>query len=620
MDAKAPTPVAIDAEAALRMVRTSKVIAYDTETSGLDPNTSFICGYVITDDHLSVYVPVRHEQGGNIPNVEEFENELAAAFVERARLGYRTVGHNLGFDLRMSIRHGIQLGSPLEDTMINESLIDDRTRGYGLDDCCARHQVVAKKGADLYLAIAQKFGGVPDRKQMENFWRMPGDHPLVVEYAAGDGVSTLALWRSQQRLLDEEELRVPWELECALIPHLARIWSRGIRIDTEYAEQVQGNLDRLMADRRKVFAPGFNVRAPKQVEELYRANGYGDNDFARTARGQISFTEKWLESNEIGRAILGIRRLEKARDSFITPLIATNNYGGRVYPILHQSKSDEYGVAGARLSCSSPNLQAFPKRNKEIGALVRPLVIPDEGMLLEEGDAMQQEPRLFSFYSQDPALLEGYRTDPEFSIHHRANEMMFDGKDYDKAKRMAMGILSMMYPKTLAAHLDISVSEAEELRNRFLYDAFPAIGEFQREVVSVFKRRGWVKSILGRKARLEDPKFAYQGVSRVIQNSGGDHIKTCLLRACEFEQAHPDKIQILLSIHDSIMWQRDPGFVDGLKEFVKVLENVPHEPQFNLLSDIIGPMVPIPFEVGSGPNWGAASYGDKIKNKRGWQI
>lgn len=608
----------IDPDLALRMVRTSQLIAFDVETSGLDPMVDFICGYVVADDENSVYVPVRHEQGGNIPHAEEFEQALSDAFKERSRLGYRTVGHHLGFDLRFAIRHGIQLGAPLEDTMINESLIDDRTKGYGLADCCARHQVTAKKGADLYLAIAQRFGGVPDSKQMGNFWRMPGDHPLVVEYATGDGVSTLELWRSQQKLLDAEDLRVPWQLECDLIPHLARLWHRGIRVDADYAERVQGELDKLMAERRKLFDPGFNVRAPSQVEELYRANGYTDDQFARTARGQISFTEKWLETNEIGRAILSIRRLEKARDSFITPLVATNNHGGRVHPILHQSKSDEYGVAGARLSCSSPNLQAFPKRNREIGALVRPLVAPDGDWLLEEGDAMQQEPRFFSYYSQDQALLEGYRSDPNFSLHQRANEMMFNGKDYDTAKRMAMGILSMMFPKTLAAHLEIGVREAENLRNEFLYDAFPLIGQFQREVVSVFRSRGWVKSILGRKARLEDPRFAYQGVSRIIQNSGGDHIKTCLLRACEYELAHPDKVQVLLSIHDSVMWQRDPNFCP--KELVGILENVPHEPQFNRMEEIIGPMVPIPFEVGSGRNWGEASYGDKIKSKQGWQI
>lgn len=604
----------IDPELALQIVRESKVIAYDTETSGLEV-TSFICGYVITDHSFSIYVPVRHEAGGNIPDADGFEAALNDAFQERARRGYRTVGHHLGFDLRISARHGVRPGSPLEDTMINESLIDDRTLGYGLDDCCARHQVVAKKGADLYRAIAERFGGIPDRKQMANFWRMPGDHPDVVEYATGDGVSTLELWGSQQTLLDAEELRVPWQLECDLLPYLARIHHRGMPVDMDYGARIGDDLKVQIDEKLRVFPAGFNVRSPKEVEALYRANGYDDHMFDRTEpsaskpQGQVSFTEKWLETNEIGDAVLSVRRLEKARDSFIAPLIDTHNVNGRVHPVMHQSKSDEYGVAGARLSCSDPNLMAFPKRNKLVGKIVRKLVKPDDGMLLEEGDAMQQEPRFFTHYSEEASLVKGYN-EGTYDIHDVANEQLHLG-DRDKAKRLGLGMLTMMTPKTLATHLRIPVSEAKLLHAAFLTDAFPAIGQFQQDVISVFASRGYVKSILGRKARLDSRRFAYKGVSRVIQNSGGDHIKTCILRACQYEDAYPEAVQILLSIHDSVLWQRDPGH--SPKELVRLMENVPHEPQFNLI-------VPIPFEVGSGRDWSEASYGTKIKDKKGWLI
>jgi DNA polymerase I-like protein with 3'-5' exonuclease and polymerase domains len=462
----------------------------------------------------------------------------------------------------------------------------------------------------LYKALAERFGGIPDRKQMANFWRLPGDMFEVVDYATGDGVSTRELWASQQPILDAENLRVPWQLECDLLPYVARLHLRGMRIDSEYGARVEGEIAEEVRKKKLAFSPGFNVRSPKEVETLYRTNGYTDDMFDKTPSGNaFSFTEKWLETNEIGEAILEVRRLEKAVDSFIKPLTITNNIRGRVHAQLNQSKSDDYGVAGARFSCSAPNLQAYPKRNKAVGKIVRGLVVPDEGMLLEEGDAIQQEPRFFTHYSQDPALVAGYRDDPLFSIHKRADDMMFGGKEYDKAKRMAMGVLSMMYPKTLAGHLRISVKEATELRKKFLYDAFPLIGELQNDIISVFESRGYVKSILGRKARLESRRFSYQGVSRVIQNSGGDHNKMCVLRACQYEDAHPDRIQILMPIHDSIIWQRDPGH--SPKDFVAALENVANE--FKL-------SVPIPFEVGSGANWSIASYGDKIKDKTGWRI
>lgn len=610
----------IDPELALKIVLTSKVMCYDTETSGLQAGVDFIVGHVITDFEASVYVPVRHTGGGNIPQGDAFERELAAAFAERARLGYRTVGHHLGFDLRMALWNEppIILGGPLEDTMVNESLIDDRTVGYGLEDLSTRHRVTVKKGAALYAAIAARFGGLPDRTSMQHFHKMEGDHPEVLDYTTGDGVSTLEVWQSQQPILDEEDLRKPWKLECDLLPYVARVHRRGLRVNAEYADKVGPAIKAQIDKQMEQFAPGFNVRSPKDVEDLYRANGFGDADFVRTApsaakpNGQVSFTEKWLETNEIGDAILGVRRLEKARDSFIKPLTTTHNIRGRVHPVLHQSKSDEYGVAGARFSCSDPNMQAFPKRNMVVGKVVRELVCADDGLLLEEGDAMQQEPRLFTHYSQDPVLLEGYRNGT-MDIHDRCNQMLFSGDkaDRDTAKRMAMGMLTMMQPKTLAVHMRWDVARATEAHHAFLTNAFPLINEFQQEVIRRFRTNGFVYSILGRKARMEGPAWsAYKGVSRVIQNSAGDHLKTCFLRACQYEDAHPE-IQVLMSIHDSMLWQRDPG-VD-VKPFVAVMENVPHEPDFDL-------SVPIPFEVGSGKHWAESSYGDKIKGKKGWLI
>ena len=117
----------------------------------------------------------------------------------------------------------------------------------------------------------------------------------------------------------------------------------------------------------------------------------------------------------------------------------------------------------------------------------------------------------------------------------------------------------------------------------------------------VFRWRGYIKTMLGRRAYCDDPKYAYRGVSRLIQNNGGDHIKTCILRANQYEDAHPDKVQMLLSIHDSMLWQRTPDH--SPVELIKVIENVAEEMKL---------IVPIPFGLGSGPDWARASYGSKL--------
>jgi DNA polymerase-1 len=373
--------------------------------------------------------------------------------------------------------------------------------------------------------------------------------------------------------------------------------NRGLRVDAPQAELVLNDIKVAVDKAQEAFPQDFNPRSPKDVEGLFRANGFGDANFARTEKDAISFTEKWLTTNEIGRAILDIRRMEKARDSFIQPLISTHNVNGRVHPVLNQSKSDDYGVAGARLSCTEPNLQAYPKRNIDIGRIVRRLVIPDEEMILEEADAKQQEPRLFTHYSEQPELVEGYRNGT-MDMHDRASEVL--GLDREVAKRLGMGMLTMMSIPTLAGHMGWTTDRAAAAHAAFMSQAFPKIREFQATAVQVFRRRGYVKTMMGRRAYCAEPRFAYRGVSRLIQNNGGDHIKLCMLRACQYEDAHPE-IEVLLSIHDSIMWQRDPAHEPT--ELLKVIENVATEMEL---------IVPIPFGLGSGPDWARASYGNKL--------
>jgi DNA polymerase I-like protein with 3'-5' exonuclease and polymerase domains len=226
------------------------------------------------------------------------------------------------------------------------------------------------------------------------------------------------------------------------------------------------------------------------------------------------------------------------------------------------------------------------------------LVVPDYGFVIEEADAKQQEPRLFTHYSGDPALVDGYRNGT-MDIHDRASEVL--GLDRETAKRMGMGMLTMMSVPTLAGHMRWDLENAREAHRRFLTDAFPAIKHFQDTAIHVFRRRGYVKTLLGRRAYCNDPKFAYRAVSRIIQNVGGEHLKMCLLRACKYEDAYPDKVQILLTIHDSLLWQRDPSH--DPRDLIRSIEHVAEELELT---------VPIPFGLGSGKDWARASYGDKL--------
>ena len=605
--------VAEKAALALRIVREEKAdIAYDTETSGLDWKRNYVVGYVITNKDHSLYIPVRHGGGGNIlggkaydsaeaqVEITDFEKELAQAFEDRERLGGVTVGHNMKFDLHMSLNHNIRLGRNVGCTAIRAALIDEYARSYSLDSCAERHGVTAKKGEMLYDHIAASVeGSGQGRNTMGHFWRLSGSDPLAVEYAEGDGVSTLELWNDQTlKILEEDQERID-KLERDLITTLVRMERRGIKINVEYFEKyreklVQANKHSLEND----FPPEFNTRSPVKVREYVTAAGH--TDWPTTEKGNPSFTEKWLKGFPEGQKIIALRKNQNLINTFITPLLEEHCFKGRVHTNINQLKGDNGGTI-ARLSCNSPNLQAVPKHDKERARAFREGFEADEGYVLEEGDFSQCEPRLFAHYSQEPALLEGYNADPPRDMHDVVAKL-FDVDRGTVAKRMNMGILTGMQQKSFAAHMGWDQAKANDMFNMW-FNMFPGIKQFQQNAKARLKNRGWVATVLGRRGRLEDARFAYKGTSKVIQGSNADIMKYKLVEMDKIAEAHGDIVHMLLSVHDSAMLQR-PDTEEGAKisaEMFRVMADVQSEP-FNLT-------VPFTVDWGAGKTWAEASLG-----------
>lgn len=581
-------------DTALDMITSAKVLVVDVETTGLEPHTDRVCGWVFAAWGKSVYIPVRHTGGGNaFDDPSKFESQLLIDFAKRARLGLLTVAHNFPFDCWFAAREGVIIDGRIEDTMLNAVLINDDLRAYDLESCAIRHQVQPKKGEVLYRHLQSQFGrsGKPSAKTMKHFHKLAGDDPLAVEYATGDGITTLELWHAQQPLLDDLGLRRVHALECALLPRLARMRRRGIRADLDYARAAKARLEKDLAATMMVMPSGFEANSSASVREYLTSQGV--TVYPRTEKGADSFREKFLESIGVpGAQVIKIRRLLKTKGTFIEPILTTHAHHGRIHPDLVQFATGDYGTHTGRFSCRMPNLQAFPKRNAEIGQVVRPVLVPDEGYIFGEADVSQQEPRFYAHYGEDQHLIQGYNSYPPSDVHTQASKLM--GIDRDRAKTLGLSIFNGMGGKALAARLDVPRITAETMIADFL-DAFPGIKRFRREAPMVAEDRGFIRTILGRRCYFTDPRSTYMAVSRVIQGSAADQMKLMMLRAFEYCEAHP-QIQLLMSIHDSLMFQAEKGV--SLKEFQACLEN-------NSELDLL---VPMPVDLKTGRHWGEASY------------
>lgn len=609
------------AEQALRVVREAKEIAYDTEGSGLDWKRNHVTGYVITSSDFNAFIPVRMGGGANLldpdagplrtatdENVKQhaFERELARAFVIRRERKLLTIGHNLKFDMHMSANQGVMLGRECEDTSINAAMLDEFARSFSLENCAIAAGVTPKRGEEMYKHLAAQFGGEAKREQMENFWRLSGDDPVGVDYAMGDGTTTLELRTKQIVEILAQDMGFIHNVESQLIWTIFRMERRGIKVDANRIEEVQKEVERQLLIAEAKLPKGFNSRSGPQVRKVMEDAGHTDwpmtEPSSKFPQGQPSFPEKWLKKSPVGKAIIDVRKLSNLDNSFLTPLRDEHVFKGRVYSSLNQMKGDEYGTISGRFSSSQPNLQQIPKRDKDLGRLFRSVFVPDDEMEFYEADYSQCEPRLFAHYSQEPALLEGYNHNPPLDMHHVVAKAFNVERD-PTAKRMNMGILTGMQPNTFKDHMGWSFEEAKRQFDAW-FDLFPGIKGFQDRAKGVFKSSGYVKTLLKRRCRLDHPRFAYRATSRVIQGGNADIVKYKLLEADKWLETIQDIIHLLMTVHDSFEWQAPKG-EQGEKlseQMVEMFCDVQTEP-FNL-------RVPFIMDVGHGSSWAIATYGE----------
>ena len=571
-------------------------VAIDSETTGLDYREDFTVGLVLTwgeKPDETAYHPIRHEGGGNLDSepVLKFYKELLNS------PSRRVVMHHAAFDLDFLANDGIEVRGPVEDTGINATLIDENAKKFSLEACCNRAKVQAKKGDVLYAHIASKFGGEAVRGQMEHFHRLRGDDPYAVDYAAGDGTSTYQLWKAQQPILDNQALRKVWEVEGRLIKVLHRSKRLGVRVDEERLADVKAKVVKLRDEAQAVIGE-VNPRSAISVRKYLETLGDSIPAWPITAKGNPSFPEKYLATFKEGRAIVRVRKFANLLNTFIGPLYSEHIWQGRVHASFQQTASDDYGTVTGRLSSYRPNMQQIPKRNKELGRMFRSVFIPDEGMIWDDCDWSQAEYRIFVHYAQIKRLIDGYN-EGTVDIHDYVAELCNVERD-PVAKSINFGVLYGMGPRTLAATLGVSVARSKEILGIYA-DRIPEARRFAKSAEGVAAQRGYIFSLLGRRRRFPDRRFAYKAVNAICQSGNADATK---LKMCELSDFFEEEGigNLFFSIHDSFSMQRPKDRRDILERAIAILED-------------FGPNAAIPLDVkmrcdvGTGETWAEATYG-----------
>lgn len=590
------------------MLSSNEEIAYDTETNGLKWNKCHVCGYGVSDGVSVAYVPVRHSSGdistGNIGDVGGFESEIAKRIDQRSK---PLLLQNSKFDMHMSENHGIKIRN-IKDTMSQGALINENQFSFSLENLCKKYDIPQKKGKDLYVYLSEQFGCKPTRESMAHFHRLSGTDRMGYEYACGDNVSTWHLNDKQQIEIKEQNLEYVANLENKLTPVLYKMERRGIKINMEEAERVKKQIEELHLEAylniplQDDLIP-VNVKSQKDLQKYFEYCGIDDWPMNpptdRFPHGSPSFNKNFLGTKQEGLVILEARKYDHLKSSFIDPL-PNHIHNGRIHTNFNQTAGEFGGTKTGRLSSSNPNMQQIPKRDEFTGRIFRKMFVPDDGFIFVEFDYSQAEPRLFTHYSKEPTLVKGYSATPNIDMHDIAAQYM--GITRKVAKNLNLGILYGMWAKALAGHLNIDIDDAYKIHKKW-HKTFPSVSDFTRKAADRAEARGYVMTILGRRARFPDPRFSYKAANRIVQGGSSDILKYKMIELDDWlsSENYHDVCHMLLNIHDAILFQIHKDYLHLIPEIERIMCDLRGEP-FNL-------SVPFKVDYHQGKNWSESSYG-----------
>ena len=580
-------------------LREAKEIVYDAETTGLDWKRCVICGHVVTfspkpDD--SWYIPVRHEKGNNFD-----PNKVEPTIVKLLNNQSLTIiGHNLAFDLKFLSQIGHDLSAKYQDSIINAPLLNEWQPKFSLAYCAQVAGVQAKKSEEIENHIRSLF---PDLKgaPMGSFWRLSANDPMATEYAAGDGTTTWQLRDWQLKELAKQELLKVWDIENRLIPILARMSVKGIKIDEEYLNKLQIHTENKVYQLLEACPEGFNPKSPLDMEKYCRDAGV--TNWPTTPTGRPSFAENWLESFEAGQKIVELRKLMTLLSMFIVPLKETHIFNGRVHADFNQLRGDGFGVITGRIASSSPGLGQVPKRDKRLGPIFRAAFIADEGKIFADPDYSQLEPRLLAYYSRSKVLLNDYRNNPDADAHQAVADAA--GIERTWGKNANMTIINGGGRGVLISKYHVPADKVDQLLVDY-FKTMPEIKKLQFSSANVMRSRGYIKSLLGRRSRVLDPSKAYMAINRLLQVGNADILKLKMVEIDEYLASEGRPIDILNTVHDALLMQFT---VENTHHYKKCLDIMIKCGE----GDVINLDVPLKVNTAEGEDWSIATYGDEVR-------
>ncbi len=604
------------------MYKDAKLLAIDIESFDPDlltkgPGThrgdGFICGVGIGREtpggDLAHYLSLKH------PDTNQHERDRNHKVLKELLADpVPKLGANIAYDIEWLNFEGYEVNGVFNDVQYAEPLIDEYARSYSLDALSKKYSVNRKK-TDV-LAQYHTHMNWPG-KPIENIWRMP--FKVAEEYCLNDIILPLEIFYKQKRSLERQNLMEVYNMEIALIPLMLQMRRNGVRIDEDRLQKVtMQTADKHFQVKRELeqwagheFNPGstaqlakifdrFKIVYPrKPPTEKMRLKGKteGNPNLDKNALKQMAI------HNPICERILEYRHWDTMINMFLYPYHEMLQ-DGRLYCSFHPLRSDSYGTVSGRYSSSKPNLQQVSAiKEKEEGEseldalkgqVIRSLFLPEEAHTWAKSDYSQVEYRIIAHYAQGKGsieLREQYNYDHTTDFHKYIQDAT--GFDRRNAKRLNFGGAYGIGAPSASTLFGWTMEDAKMFMETY-HKAAPYIKETRNAVSRVAKQRGYIFTIMGRKARTHPSRKLHSMFNRLIQGSAADVFKKGMVDAYNagiFETLVPH-----LFVHDEID-NSVPKTAEG-SEALQELENI--------MECAIELTVPLKVDTHTGINWAEA--------------
>ncbi len=474
----------------LSLMKREDIVAFDTETTGLDVYADELVGmsFTLPKADIHVYIPVMHDEG------EQLDRDYVLAelkpFLTSKHL--KKVLHNAKYDFHIMLRYGIRCRGLHMDTQVAMWVLNENEMSYRLKDLGSKYHkyLKIKKENDTFDEL---FG------KNCKFNTVPLQYALA--YAAKD---TFLTWRLYL-FIDEQLNRkgfdgvrsIYYDLENTLVDVSVDMEQTGFCVDFAFAKvygyKLKRRIDRIEGYLNKIFGD-INFNSPAQLSRVF----YDELKLPDVSgkRSTDAETLDKLSSQHKGIALfLKYRELSKLFGTYVDKLPQIVKFDKRIHGQFKQN-----GTVTGRFSSKEPNLQNLP-------GTARKLFVAPDGWLILGSDFSQIEPRVLAHMSGDKHLMHPYMVGEDLystlasQVFKVPIEKCRDGSKY--RKMMKTGLLAVMYGTsmwTLSVQLGITVEEAEQFIEDF-YIAYPDVEAFIHATWEFVKTNEFVQTMYGRKRR-----------------------------------------------------------------------------------------------------------------------